>query len=112
MPAPRWATPAFLLAVAVSLVVLFVPRTPSEQGIPHVDKVVHACVFLALAATTRWRFGPRAAGLLLVLAYGAASELVQWQWLAHRDGDVRDALADAVGAIAGWLLARRVLANP
>jgi VanZ family protein len=97
------------MAVLVSLIVLFVPRTPSEESIPHVDKVVHAGVFLVLAATTRWRFGPRVAGLAAVLAYAVASELIQWHWLAHRDGDWRDATADAVGAVAGWLLAGRLL---
>jgi VanZ family protein len=95
--------------VLVSLVVLFVPRTPSEQSIPNLDKVVHATVFLVLAASTRWRFGPRLTALAAVIGYGVASELIQWQWLAHRDGDVRDAAADAIGALAGWLPATRLL---
>jgi VanZ family protein len=99
------------VVVLVSLVVLFAPRTPSEQSIPNLDKVVHAGVFLALAATTRWRFGPAVAGLVLVAAYAVTSELIQWQWLAHRDGDVRDAVADLAGAVLGWLLARRALAR-
>jgi VanZ family protein len=99
------------VVVLISLVVLFAPRTPSEQSIPNLDKVVHAGVFLALAATARWRFGPAALGLLGVLAYAVASELIQWQWLAHRDGDVRDAAADVTGALVGWLLARRALAR-
>jgi VanZ family protein len=102
-------TAVFVVVVLISLVVLFVPRTPSEQGIPHVDKVVHGALFLALAASTRWRFGPHLAGLVGVLAYAATSELVQQHWLAHRDGDVRDFAADAVGALLGWLLARRLL---
>ena len=95
----------------VSLVVLFVPRTPSEQSIPNLDKVVHATLFLVLAATTRWRFGPRPFGLVAVIAYAVASEVIQWQWLAHRDGDWRDALADATGALLGWLLATRALSR-
>jgi VanZ family protein len=99
------------VVLLISLVVLFAPRTPSEQSIPNLDKVVHAAVFLALAATTRWRFGPAAAGLVLVAAYAVTSELIQWQWLAHRDGDVRDAAADLAGALLGWLLARRALAR-
>ena len=102
-------TAVFVAVVLLSLVVLFVPRTPSEQGIPHLDKVVHAALFAALAASTRWRFGPHLAGLITVLAYAAASELVQQHWLAKRDGDVRDLAADAVGALLGWLLARRLL---
>ncbi|MCA1710726.1 MAG: VanZ family protein [Actinobacteria bacterium] len=104
-------TAAFTAVVLISLVVLFAPRTPSEQGIPHIDKLVHGTLFLALAVTTRWRFGPRLAGLVAVLAYAAASELVQQRWLAQRDGDVKDFAADAVGALLGWLLARRVLSR-
>ena len=99
------------MVVLVSLVVLFAPRAPSEQSIPNLDKVVHATLFLALAATTRWRFGPGVGRLLPVLAYAVASELIQWRWLANRDGDVRDAAADVSGALLGWLLAKHWLAR-
>ena len=103
----RRATAAFVVVVLVSLVVLFSPRAPSEQTIPNLDKVVHAALFALLAATTWWRFAARRAGLVGVLGYGAVSELVQWAGLAHRDGDVRDFLADAAGALLGWLLVSR-----
>jgi VanZ family protein len=107
VPAERWATAAFAAAVAVSVVVLFAPHAPSEHAIPDLDKVVHAGTFAVLAATTRWRFGPRATLLVVVIAYGAFSEVVQWLALPGRDGDVRDFLADAVGALLGWLALRR-----
>ena len=86
--------------------VLFAPRTPGGLGLAHLDKLVHAALFLALAATTRWRFGPAPVGLLAVGGYAAASELIQWQLLAQRTGDWRDAVADGVGAAAGWFLVR------
>ena len=104
----RAATVAFVAVVVLSLVVLFTPRAPSEHAIPNLDKVVHAGLFLLLAATTRWRFGGRPGYLLAVIAYAAVSELVQWQALANRDGDVRDFAADTVGAVVGWLVARRL----
>ncbi len=104
----RWATTAFAAVVVLSLVVLFAPRTPSEQGIPNLDKVVHAGLFALLAVTTRWRFGDRLAWLTVVIAYAGVSELIQYVTLPGRDGDVRDFLADAVGALLGWLLLRRV----
>jgi len=107
----RRATAAFVAVVLLSLVVLFSPRAPSEQGIPNLDKVVHAGLFLLLAATTWWRFGGRWAGLLALIAYGALSEVIQSLTLAHRDGDVRDFLADAVGAVLGWTLARRLASH-
>ena len=110
MAADRRATVAFGAVVLLSLVVLFAPRTPSEQGIPNLDKVVHAGLFLLLSATTWWRFGARYAGLVVVIAYGAASEVIQSLALAHRDGDVRDFLADAAGALLGWVLVKRLAA--
>ena len=96
------------MAVVLSVIILFAPRAPSEHVIPHLDKLVHASLFLALAATTRWRFGPRRWALLTVVAYGIGSELIQWQFLVHRDGDWRDAAADTAGALLGWLVARRL----
>ena len=106
--ADRRATVAFVAVVLLSLVVLFWPRTPSEQGIPNLDKLVHAGLFALLAATTWWRFAAHRAGLVAVLAYAAVSEVVQSVVLTSRDGDLRDLAADASGALLGWLFAKRV----
>jgi hypothetical protein len=46
----RRATVSFAAVVVLSLVVLFSPRAPSEHVIPNLDKVVHAGLFLLLAA--------------------------------------------------------------
>jgi VanZ family protein len=104
----RRATAPFVAVVLLSLVVLFSPRAPSEHAIPQLDKVVHAGLFALLAVTTWWRFAAHRAGLIAVIAYGAASEVIQSVALAHRDGDVRDFLADAAGALLGWTIARRL----
>ena len=98
---------AFAAVVLLSFAVLFTPNTPSEQSIPHLDKVIHATLFGLLAATTWWRFAAHRAGLVAVVLYAAASELIQWQLIPGRDGDVRDFAADAVGALLGWLAVRR-----
>jgi uncharacterized protein (TIGR04206 family) len=96
----------------VSLYVLFWPD-PAGGGtqVPGADKVVHALLFGALAATARWRFGERRRLLAAVLAYAAVSELAQALLLSRRSGDLGDLLADAVGAGAGWLLAGWLLAR-
>ena len=109
--ADRRATVAFVAVVLLSLVVLFSPRAPSEHSVPDLDKVVHAGLFLLLAATTWWRFGGARAGLVAVIAYGGASEIIQWLALANRDGDVRDFCADAAGAVLGWVVARNLAAR-
>jgi hypothetical protein len=75
--------------------------------VPGADKVVHAGLFLLLAGTAALRFGAGVPVLVLVLAYAVGSELVQAGLLAQRSGDGWDVLADAAGALAGWLLVRR-----
>jgi VanZ family protein len=105
--ADRRATVAFVAVVLLSVVVLFSPRTPSEQAVQHLDKLVHGSLFAVLAATTWWRFAAHRAGLLAVLAYAAASEVIQWLLIRGRDGDVRDVAADTVGALLGWVVVSR-----
>ena len=89
---------------------LFTPSTGGPSPFDGSDKVVHALLFGALAATTRWRFGPGLLGLGLVTAYAVVSEVVQGVLLSTRSGDPYDVVADLLGAAAGWLLARRLLA--
>ncbi len=60
----RSARIAFASVVVVSLVVLFAPAGDVPSAPPGVDKVIHAVLFLALAATGRWA-GLRA-GVLVV----------------------------------------------
>ena len=85
---------------------LFTPRTGGDGLFPGSDKVVHALLFGALAATTWWRFRT---GLALVAAYAVLSEVVQGVLLSTRSGDPYDVVADLLGAAAGWLVARRLL---
>ena len=100
---------AFWAVLALSVLVLFVPRAPSPPPLPEFDKLVHSTLFLLLAATTRWRFGARLGLLAAVAGYGALSEVVQAALLPHRSGDPLDALADAAGALLGWVIASAVL---
>ena len=106
--ADRRATAAFVAVVLLSLVLLFWPRTPDEQSIPDLDKLVHAGLFALLAAATWWRFAAHRAGLAAVLAYAAVSEVIQSTLLTSRDGDLRDLAADASGALLGWLFVKRL----
>lgn len=104
----RRATAAFVAAALLSALVLFSPQAPGNQGIPDLDKAVHAGLFLLLAATAWWRFAGRRLAYAAVIGYAALSEVVQSVLLPGRDGDLRDFLADAAGVILGWLLARRI----
>jgi VanZ family protein len=98
------------VVLVASLYVLFWPDPAGAGvGIPGADKVVHAVLFGLLAATARLRFGGRSAVLAALLGYAAVSELVQALLLSRRSGDLWDLVADVVGAVAGWVLARRLL---
>ena len=92
----------------LSAYVLFTPRTGGDGLFPESDKVVHAVLFGLLAATTRWRFGPAAAGFAAVAMYAVGSEIVQGLLLRSRSGDGYDVVADLLGAAVGWLLAARL----
>ena len=105
--ADRRATAAFVTVVLLSLVVLFSPRTPSEQTIPNLDRLVHAGLFALLAVTTWWRFAAHRAGFVGVLLYAVASEVIQATVVTTRDGDIRDFAADALGALLGWFAVSR-----
>ena len=95
---------AFAAAVVVSLVVLFAPAGDVPSAPPGVDKVVHAVLFLALAATGRWA-GLRPAVLGSALAvYAGASEVLQGLDAIGRTTSVADWVADVAGVLAGLAL--------
>lgn len=98
--------PRLLLAGAVllQLVVLYAPRAPSAGEATGIDKVVHLAVF-GLVAWAGRRAGVRTGPLVVaLLAHAVLSEVLQDRLLPHRDGDWRDALADAGGTLVGALL--------
>lgn len=91
----------FGLTVLVSLVVLFAPASNVPTGVTVSDKLVHGLLFAALAVTGRLARVPRLPLLAGLVAYAGLSEVLQAVLPIDRDGDVRDALADVVGAVVG-----------
>lgn len=103
---PRLWRLAFAAAVLANLALLFWPRTVSAGGPPHLDKLVHLASF-ALVAGTGLRARVPARVLVPVLAgHAVVSEVVQATLLARRSGDLADVVADLLGVLVGWLLAR------
>jgi len=96
-----------VLALVVSVVLLFAPSGGGAPSVPGLDKVVHVAIFASLAGTARWRFGSPPRLLGAVVGYAVVSEVVQAALLSQRSGDPYDVVADVVGAVAGWLLAGR-----
>lgn len=96
---------AFVAAVVVQLVAVYVPRAPSEQGVPHVDKVVHATIFaLPVIAGLLARL-PALPLLGVLVLHAAVSEELQSALLPERDGSLPDTLADLLGVALGLLIA-------
>lgn len=99
---------AFVVAVAIQLLALYLPRAqvPGGMDVPGSDKALHVAVF-ALVMLTGMLAGLPARWLALVLvAHAGISELVQHALLPARTGDVLDAVADLGGIALGWYLAR------
>lgn len=98
---------AFAVAVALQLLVLYLPRAqvPGGMDVPGSDKALHVAVF-ALVMLTGVLAGLPARGLAVVLvAHAGISELVQHLLLPGRTGDLLDAVADLGGIALGWYLA-------
>ncbi len=109
-PFPTAATAALIL-VAVLLPGSALPDGP---GIPGFDKLVHALLFITLAAAAHLDFGldgPRRVAFALVaaLAFSALTEALQIA-VDGRSSELADMLAD-MGGFAVGLAARRPLAG-
>ena len=81
------------------------------------DKIVHLLIFgvqcyLLLAAFHTEHAPPALSShavlwaILLTIGYGALTEILQTTVFIQRNGDVRDALANSIGAFAGWYVYR------
>jgi VanZ family protein len=110
---PAWSRRLpFVLVVLLSLWMLFSPASSVPAGPPYSDKVVHALLFAALAATGL-RAGLRPVLLVVGLAtYAGISEVLQSLLPIHRYGDVADAAVDLAGVAVGTLAARRPARRP
>lgn len=97
----------FFVALVVAFWLALLPVPDMVTLVSWQDKVEHALMFalLALLGVAGWPQQPlRVATGLLV--YGLAMELAQ-SATSHREGDLLDWLADAVGVAAALLVVRR-----
>lgn len=81
---------------------------PPAQHLPSTgwDKTNHALAFAVLAVLGLYAYTARTARVLLgLLAFGALIEVLQ-SLTGYRSAEWLDLLADAVGLVAGWQVAR------
>jgi VanZ family protein len=106
---PAGVLVALALAVAVQLVVLYLPEGVGPPPFPQADKLAHVTIFLvpvALAVVAGWR---RWAVAAVFGAHALLSEVVQSVLLPHRSGDPLDAVADLTGVALGVVVGGYVL---
>jgi hypothetical protein len=94
------------VTVAVQLAVLYWPRTAGD-GLPYVDKLVHAAVFGAVAWAGCRAGVPHRVLVPLLVAQAVVSEVVQARLLSGRSGDPAEVAADLAGTAVGLLIAHR-----
>lgn len=98
------ARAGFVVAVLVSLVVLFAPGPDVPPSPPGVDKIVHASLFALLAATGAWAGLNRRVLVVALPVYAALSEVIQSLAPLQRDGSFGDLLADLAGVCLALLV--------
>ncbi len=92
------------LAIVVLIYLCMIPQPPQLLDMPEGDKVEHFIAYLLLAAgAVQLYAGPRAWtwAALGLLALGVGIEFAQGAWTSTRSADPFDALADALGVVAG-----------
>lgn len=98
----------FVIALALSGLVLFTPGAQVPDAPFGVDKLVHAGVFALLAFTGRTARIPERALALALAAYALGSEIAQQVLPIDRDFALGDLAADLVGIVIGLWLADRL----
>lgn len=98
--------------VILSLCSLPLPKIPSPNAIPHIDKIAHWGLFLLFSAfALGWlqetQYFTKSTNILWVLLltaiYGGGIEWLQGKYFA-RSADIWDWVADMVGGVTGILL--------
>lgn len=115
--------PLSLLVVTVVVYLSFF-RPPSDTGlgdIPHLDKVVHFCMYFGMVGILWFEFlrnhfmqhAPMwhawVGGMLFPILFGGVVELLQEYCTNHRGGDWLDFAANTTGAVVGSLVAYYIL---
>lgn len=99
----HWVRVPFVIATAVSLVILFTPASGVPTAPPGTDELVHFLLFAVLAITGRLARVPAGPLLVGLVCYAGVSEILQAVLPLGRSGDVGDAVVDVLGLVVGLL---------
>lgn len=95
-----------IAALLAALIGYYSLVPPGEVPAPQVsDKILHFAAYAGLAVPVSMWFGPgRLAAVLVAASYGASLEIAQAFAAAGRQASIADALANTLGAGAGFVL--------
>jgi len=104
----------WILLFALVAIGSLLPPGDLPPAWPGLDKLQHFLGYALLSAYAVMLFArmrPQALAALGVIAFGIAIEFAQATWTAERIGDSADAMANALGALAGLLIASTPIAR-
>lgn len=111
---PGWWLAGWGLLFALVAVGSLLPSSGLPPVLPGLDKLQHFIGYALLSAYAVMLFArmrPQALAALGVIAFGIAIELAQAAWTVDRLGDSADAMANALGAMAGLLVSATPMAG-
>ena len=90
----------FWLLIVIVSVLMLIELQPTTGGIPNIDKLEHAFVFIALTMTGCLAYAQQKPWLYAgLIALGALYEVLQALFTVTRQASVYDWLADIVGIL-------------
>ena len=115
IPTLRYPRAWFCLGIAIAAIVTFYSLLPAER-VPQIgvsDKIEHTVAYALLAfwfasVVARWDY---VFMMLALVALGGGIEIMQGLMKMGREADIRDFIADCIGAGAGLLLAMTPLVH-
>ncbi|MCZ4276017.1 VanZ family protein [Rhodococcoides yunnanense] len=96
------------ISVVAALIILFTPASGVPSGFEHSDKIVHFCLFAALAYSSRVAAISARWTAVWTVTFAGLSEALQAVLPLGRSGSLDDALFDVFGVTAGLLIAALV----
>lgn len=104
MTVDRTRQACFAVVLLVSLCIFLGPSSAVPTGPTGMDKAVHIASFVALSYTIVLAGVLRVHAVVVLLVYGAATEVTQTLLPLNRSGSAWDWLADATGIALGIVL--------
>ena len=97
----------FWLLIIIVSVLMLIELQPKKDGIPYIDKFVHAFVFIWLTITGCLAYGQKKSWVYAgLIALGALYEVLQALFTVTRQASVYDWLADIAGIILAIMMSR------